>query len=212
MSLGIIIKNLQENNKFDIFPLEILGFQRSIDYSETNTGIEILTYKNSSKFAKLVFFYNSATKDYMLKEYIGLTEFCNMKFINPVLDVWLETISANLESIMQRYYLANTNPILAEKGIINFPFQLKPQFETFKLIITPQNPFTYLNGSSIIIDYTDFASNKQFLVYYNEFRDDFFAEYRVNNILFPCNKFDCRTLEDLSLLLTNFLPKILTEI
>lgn len=212
LSSNQLLSEMQTCEKLKLFPQEIDNFTLKINIQKTDEGFDILTYTNLNKFAKISLFYNMATKDYILKEYLGLTEFCNIKFINPSRDLWLDTVLYNLPSIIQRYSLTNTNPILQEKGILQFRFDFPALLQDFQLLISPQKPFSYLSGSSIILDYTNFTNNKQFLIYYNEFRDDFFAEYRVNNILCPCNVFDCRTIEDLELLLEANLEKTLLQI
>ena len=39
-----------------------------------------------------------------------------------------------------------------------------------------------LNGSYIIFDYSDFALESNFIIYYNEFRSEFYGEARIKNI------------------------------
>ena len=212
MSIQEILSELQNCEKLQLFPKKISNFKLFLELKETPIGIDIFNYENNNKFAKISLFYNIATKDYILKEALGLTEFCNIKFINPNRDLLLDMLLTNLTVIIQRYSSANTNPILLEKGIMQFNFNFPSEINGFKLIVSPSNPFSYLSGSSIILDYTNFATNKQLLIYYNEFRNDFFAEYRVNNVLFPCSKFDCNTLVDLEDLLNKNLYQTLKEI
>ena len=68
------------------------------------------------------------------------------------------------------------------------------------------------NGSYIIIDYSDFALESNFIVSYNIFRDEFFGEARIHRIPDVSYAFDARELDELAQKLEQRLPARLREI
>ncbi len=54
-----------------------------------------------------------------------------------------------------------------------------------------------LNGSYIVFDYSDFDIESNFIIYYNEFRSEFFGEARIRNIPEMNYTFDSKNLEEL---------------
>ena len=74
---------------------------------------------------------------------------------------------------------------------------LPKELEGFKLFIEPKNMVRVLNGSYIVFDYSDFDIKSNFIIYYNEFRCEFFGEARINNIPEMNYIFDSKTLEEL---------------
>ena len=65
------------------------------------------------------------------------------------------------------------------------------------MFIRPQEPVKINNGSYIVIDYVDFALESSFTVYYNIYRDEFFAEARIWNIPDVNYDFDSADLAEL---------------
>ena len=84
--------------------------------------------------------------------------------------------------------------------------------EGFKLFITPHEPKRVLNGSYIVADYSDFSIESNFIIYYNEFRCEFFGEARVKNIPEMRYDFDSKTIEELEQKLDNQLAERLRGI
>ena len=73
------------------------------------------------------------------------------------------------------------------------------------MYIAPSQPLKVLNGSYIIIDYTDFTAESSLLVYYNIYRDEFFGEMRVRRTPQVINTFDTKKISDLELQLRDYL-------
>ena len=80
------------------------------------------------------------------------------------------------------------------------------------MVITPEAPVRVLNGSYIVFDYSDFALKSNFIIYYNEFRCEFFGEARILNIPEMNYVFDSKSLPELEEKLKSHLTDRLQEI
>ncbi len=54
-----------------------------------------------------------------------------------------------------------------------------------------------VNGSFIVIDYSDFATASNLTVYYNMYRDEFFSERRIRRLPEIVTDFDAKALNAL---------------
>ena len=82
----------------------------------------------------------------------------------------------------------------------------------FSLFIRPDAPFPVANGSYIILDYTDFSINSNFVIYFNIFRDEFFGESRIAGVPTVTYDFDAKNLPRLELTLKSKLARHLNAI
>jgi hypothetical protein len=94
---------------------------------------------------------------------------------------------------------ATLSSIVVDKKILTWEAgqELPAEKEGFSLFIRPQEPVKINNGSYIVIDYVNFALESSFTVYYNIYRDEFFAEARIWNIPDVSYEFDASDLEEL---------------
>ena len=86
------------------------------------------------------------------------------------------------------------------------------QTASHSMFITPEAPVRVLNGSYIVFDYSDFALKSNFIIYYNEFRCEFFGEARILNIPEMNYVFDSKSLPELEEKLKAHLTDRLQEI
>ncbi|MDR3348590.1 MAG: hypothetical protein LBO03_03140 [Acidaminococcales bacterium] len=183
-------------------PRELAGFSLSAGPRENNGNIDIFSYENAPARKKLRCFYNSATRDYMLRYIFGLNEYNDSKYITPDLNLFAALLREGLADAaaeLAAFSRARDYPLLKDKGIPDWAYQgaLPAACCGFELYISPDAPAPFINGSFIVADYSDFAGGHQFAVYYNELRDEFFAEKKRAGNIETTAFFDARTVKEL---------------
>lgn len=183
-------------------PEEWFGLKYSRRYNEVGDTFELFSYENSEKHLGVVTYYHQETKEYKLKIQRGLTEFCLMEFITGSFAEFEQYLRKYLEGAMHDLTVYNPDAISYVTKAMNitewdYDKLLPKELEGFKLFIEPKNMVRVLNGSYIVFDYSDFDIKSNFIIYYNEFRCEFFGEARINNIPEMNYIFDSKTLEEL---------------
>ena len=74
---------------------------------------------------------------------------------------------------------------------------LAKKIGSFELYIDPSHAIEHINGSIILIDYSDFARRDQLIIMYNRLRDEFFGELKVNSVFRTTTSFDGRNVKEL---------------
>lgn len=201
----------------DGLPEDLHGFKlRHID-AENGDSYELFAYENESCHRSALAYFHEETREYKFKIRIGLTEFCLMQYITDKLEVFEGYLRHYLEQSI--HDLGQYNPetlsyIMREQNITVWDYKphLPPVLEGFELFITPDRPVRVLNGSYIIFDYSDFALESNFIIYYNEFRSEFYGEARIKNIPEMNYTFDSDSLLELEERLREHLVERLREI
>ena len=183
-------------------PADWFGLSYTKLYREVGDTYEFFSYKNEEKHLGLLTYYHQETKEYKLKIQRGLTEFCLMQFITASFQEYEQQLRKNLESAVHDLAIYNPNAISYVTKALKIPEWkyddiLPSELEGFSLFIEPKNIVRVLNGSYIVFDYSDFSINSNFIIYYNEFRCEFFGEARINNIPEMNYVFDSKTLNEL---------------
>ncbi|MDF2876143.1 MAG: hypothetical protein K0R22_2826 [Sporomusa sp.] len=183
-------------------PPEIYGFTLINEFMTCGSQYRIFTYNNQSARRSFTVMYDKATKDFLVRTVIGLTELCDISFITGNLAALEKLLTERMDKTL--WGLAHFEPAclcaqFAGKKITEWAYtsQLPKQLAGFELFITPQEPFKGLNGSYVIIDYSDFATESNLVVNYNIFRDQFFSEIRLRRTPLMTSEFDAKTLPDL---------------
>ncbi|MDR2006264.1 MAG: hypothetical protein LBP78_03340 [Acidaminococcales bacterium] len=197
-------------------PRELAGFSLSAGPRENNGNIDIFSYENAALRKKLRCFYNRATRDYMLRYIFGLNEYNNSKYITPDLNLFTALLREGLTfaaAELAAFSRAKDYSSLKNKGIPAWAYQgaLPDACCGFELYIRPDAPAPFINGSFIVADYSDFAGGHQFVLYYNELRDEFFAEKKRAGSVETTAFFDARTLKELDKKLREYLPGYLED-
>ena len=89
---------------------------------------------------------------------------------------------------------------------------LPPKIGPFELYISPDRAIEHINGSIILIDYTDFARKDQLIIMYNRLRDQFFGELKINSVFHATMAFDSTNLKELEKCLDEHLETTLKEV
>jgi hypothetical protein len=184
-------------------PAKIAGFTLKKEMSVHETEYFIFSYENAARRRRFSVIYDHDTKDFMVVVVIGLTEYRDMFFIVTSLISLEKVLQEKMESTIKN--LAVFNPaslgsVFNNKKIINWAYQNKLQQEIagFTLFIKPNEPIRGINGSYIIIDYSDFESESNLVIFYNVFRDEFFGEIRIHRTPQMTNMFDTKDLSELA--------------
>lgn len=116
-----------------------------------------------------------------MRVWIGLTEFCLMEFITASFEVFEQHLRHYLKGAIHDlvvYNPDNMSYVTKEMEITAWDYTniLPETLEGFQLFIKPSAPVRVLNGSYIVFDYTDFAIESNFIIYYNEFRCEFLGK------------------------------------
>ncbi|MGI6093138.1 MAG: hypothetical protein ACOYD5_09200 [Negativicutes bacterium] len=197
-----IIEELAAWTFIDELKHELYGFILEKQFEETDNKYLIFRYHNEENKRNFSVLYDGATKEFIARVIIGLTEFCDIRFIVSSRDVLEKVLKEKLESTLKDlayFNINNIDCIVREKKIIEWPFaqQLPDKIGKFTLFIAPNEPVKVINGSYILVDYCDFVSESNLIIYYNIFRDEFFGEVKVKRTPRMIADFDSKTLDEL---------------
>ena len=209
-----IVQRLQEWKWLNTLPADIEGFSLVNELMQCDTQYRIFTYQQVERQRSFSVLYDQATKEYLVRVVVGLTEYVDISFIVADLVKLEAVLQQRMEPTIHRLANFNENSlctVFREKNILQWPYakSLPAKIAGFSLYIAPYEPLKTLNGSYIIIDYTDFVAESSFLVYYNIYRDEFFGELRIRRAPQMINSFDSKTLPNLEqCLITHLKPTL----
>lgn len=196
-------------------PARKAGFSLHLDLTVDGTLYNIFSYSNPDEVKSFSVVYDAATKDYLARVMVGLNEFYDISFICTDLAVLEKNLTtklgpALLELSGERHY----ESIVVKKNILDWPYGAKLPGEVagFRLFITPRQPLKVINGSYVIIDYSDFAIASDLTINYNVFRDEFFGELRLKRTPHMTTDFDTRELDELAAKLDSGLEPALLDL
>lgn len=212
-----IIEQVQAWNMLDKLPKEFVGFTLTLELEKRDTQYCIFTYKNEERHRSFSVLYDHATKEYFARTVIGLMEYYDVNFIvgeierlESLLVQRLKDVLTNLASFTRE----NLDSILLDKKVIEWPYnkELQQHLFGFELFIRPDEPIKIINGSYIILDYSDFKTESNLVIYYNIFRDEFFGETRIRRTPTMAAVFDANNLDDLQEALASNLTSVLESL
>jgi hypothetical protein len=202
-------------------PKKFADFTLQIELEKRDTQYLIFSYHNKAAHRSFSVLYDQATKEYFARTVIGLMEYFDVNFIvgdiqtlDRLLVQRLEPVLTNLSSFNRE----NLDSIIIDKKVIEWPYgkELPQNIMGFELFIKPEEPVKIINGSYIILDYSNFNAESNLAIYYNIFRDEFFGETRIKRTPTMAAAFETKTLEALQEViaahLTNTLEKIKLQI
>lgn len=198
-------------------PKDIEGFTLDLEQSVEGQVLTIASYNNVNLSSKLELIYTTETSDYILVKTIGLNTFRDIRYFCRDRDKFAELVKNNLPRILletkvDRQHLLHK--LAQETGISNWEHEknLPEQVGDFRLFIRPSNPIDYINGSTIVLDYSDFKNGNQLVFFYNSFRNEFFAETKKKYMPGITHIFDCKKVSELEKLLENLLVEELEKL
>lgn len=212
-----IIEQIQVWNFLRKLPKDFAGFTLIMELEKCGTQYHIFTYQNKESYKSFSVLYDQATKEYFARVVIGLTEYFDVDFI--VGDI--KSLESLLEKRIKETLISlvsfdreKLDSIIVDKKILDWQYGkgLPEKIMGFELFIKPGEPIKVINGSYIIIDYSDFKAKSNLVIYYNMFRDVFFGETRINLTPKMSAVFDTNNLIDLQEALASNLENVLTEV
>jgi len=212
-----VIQEIQEWAYIGALPKELHGFVLEVQLKEKDNKYNIWRYSHPSKRRSFSLIYDKATKEFIARTTIGLTEFCDINYICPNLEVLGKILSERLDLTIRNLAVFDVNSLessFIEKGITDWTYgqNLPKKIDQFELYVEPKEPVKVINGSYIIIDYSDFNAKNSLIIYYNVFRDEFFGELRLNLAPEMIADFDAKTLLDLETKVVDRLETVLKAI
>jgi hypothetical protein len=185
-------------------PIEKEGFFLTIDKEQDGSlrQKKFFTYKNTKTHRAFSVLYDKATKEYLGKVSVGLREFCDIGYMAADIGKLEELLDRRLDDTLHalgkfsKEYLGGE---FLQKKILDWSYaeELPCEVSGFELFISPREPVKVLNGSYIIIDYSDFIMESSLIIYYNIFRDEFFGELMFKHTPMTTAEFDAKTLPEL---------------
>ena len=198
-------------------PKELHGFHLEQRMYAEGDVYELFAYVNEERHRKAAAYFHEETKEYKVRVNIGLVEFCKIEYITGSFNTFEELLRKQFESLlmgMARFDEKSIGSIVRSRHIMEWDYgkDLPKELEGFELFISPSEPVEITNGSYILIDYSDFSLESNFIIYYNMFRDEFFGEARIRNIPDVNYVFDSKELDELSEKLRQHLIPRLKEV
>jgi hypothetical protein len=197
-------------------PSQLHGFCLSLDLSYDDDIFHIFSYNNTQTRRSFTVVYDPSTKDFLGRVAVGLTEYYDVRYIVTDLAKLEAVLTERMDSTllqMAQFDKSQLSGVFLAKKVLEWPYgrQLPVKFGKFELFITPQQPLPIINGSYIIIDYSDFSTASNLLILYNIYRDEFFGELRIKRTPHATVLFDAKTLDELEEKLTNNLVDVLKK-
>lgn len=183
-------------------PLQKNSFELHKLMREVGDTFQIYCYENEELKRKTMIYYHEETNEYKLLVTIGLTEFCAIEFISANLEQLQIVLDKRFDLLLgdiSAFKPEHISSLIVDKKIMEWDYIEKFPQELcgFKLFIKPSEPVKIINGSYIILDYSDFANESNFIIYYNVFRDEFFGEAKIHRIPEVTYAYDSSQLDEL---------------
>ena len=198
-------------------PAELDGFTIEKIFAPVDDKFIFFTCTDDKIHCALTTYFHEETREFKVRQRIGLTEFCLTKFFTEdfahfrdLLDAELDRTLKNLRELKG----GKLNRFLREKKIDawTYGFELPATLENFELYIKPAAPVEVTNGSFVVINYADFNLSSDFAIYFNVYADEFSGESRISGAPRVTYDFDAKTLPELEELLKKNLVDELREI
>lgn len=200
------ITEIQEETKswdfIDQLPEQVGQFTRKRVGTIDGQVLTICRYEAPALRASLDITYSSETFDYILVHTMGMNSYRDIRFIYKDKDVFAKNVQAYLPGIlhsMEDPTSVNLGEQVAEHGILAWDYgnHLPEKIGPFELYIKPANAIEHINGSIIMIDYSNFDRMDQLIIMYNRLRDEFFGEVKINSVFHASMDFDSKNLKEL---------------
>ena len=208
---------LQEWEFLKQLPKELEGFTLREGTGIKGNILNIASYVDEANHACVDLIYTGETFDYVIVKNLGLHTFRDDRFFTRDKDKFAEVVLNKLPALLQEMGKSKVKHMGYESEVMGFNEwddwkTLPKQIGNFELYITPDNPLEYINGSWVILDYSDFANGNQLMFLYNSFRNELFAEMKKGYLPLTTEEFNANSLEALSALVKEKLEKTLTAL
>lgn len=198
-------------------PDQVGPFTKKLVDTISGQVLTICRYEAPELRARLDIIYTSETFDYIVIHTMGMNSYRDIRFIYKDRDVFAKNVRAYLPGIlhsMEDPTSVNLGEQVAEHGILTWEYgnHLPEKIGPFELYIKPAHAIEHINGSIILIDYSDFQRMDQLIIMYNRLRDQFFGEVKINSVFHASMDFDSRNLKELETKLKEYLEPTLEKV
>lgn len=205
-------------------PPELHGFTLQPASGIKGLVLTMASYVNAAQRARLDLTYTTETFDYVPVKTVGLHVFRDERLFYRDRDVFAQQILDMLPRLIGEIDMRQPHPMNCEAqelGLAKWDYwqRLPKKIGNMELFITPANPLAYLNGSYILLDYSDFERGNQLYFAYNIYRNEIFAEFKQRGIPITTTMFDVpgnvkdeRKLDMLAQLIDAHLAKALQDL
>ncbi|WP_346354934.1 hypothetical protein [Azotosporobacter soli] len=195
-------------------PTTVLGFSLDLQEQKLAGRTQLFSYQDDKKRLGFSAMYDKNTKEYSIRRKIGLTEFCDIDFCTEQLPRFEQLLQERMQESMRQmsnFDEALLDSIVIKKEILQWgrELELSAKSHGFLLFVEPCRPVKVINGSYMVLDYSDFLNESNLVVYYNMFRDDFFAEIRIHRLPEMTTLFDATTTKELDVIIKQHLEEVL---
>ena len=210
----------QETRQWDFIqglPEQVGQFSKKLVDTIDGQILTICRYEAPELRARLDIIYTSETFDYIVVHTMGMNSYRDIRFIYKDKDVFAQNVEAYLPGIlhsMEEPASVTLGEQVAEHGILTWDYgnHLPEKIGPFELFIKPARAIEHINGSIILIDYSNFDRLDQLIIMYNRLRDQFFGEVKINSVFHASMDFDSKNLKELEGKLKEHLEETLEKV
>ena len=168
--------------------------------------------RDGARWAKA--YYDVAKKSYFMRIGLGLLEFNDISYFSQSLGEFEALLRSRLDKTLEEFMTFVPEQVgvaIQEKRLLQWTYaeQLPEEASGFKRLLSPREPVKVINGSYLILDYSDLVAQTSLVLYYNVYRDEFFGELRVQGLPELVSDFDAKTLTELEQKLEKRLTPVL---
>ena len=216
-TVGKLTTQATELHFAENLPDEIAGFSTKKVFAAVGDKFIFFTCADDAIHCAATIYFHDETAEFKVSQRIGLTEFCLTNFFTEDFAAFQKLVDAELADVLKNLRDVRDKPInrfLREKNIDTWSYghELPATLEGFELFISPDKPVEVTNGSFIVVNYADFATGSDFVLYYNIYGDVFSAESRIKGAPHVSYAFEATELDDLTEKLNKNLAAELREI
>ncbi len=198
-SIDEIAQAAKDWNFIKELPAQIGNFQKTEPGTIEGKILTICSYYDVKNNSGVDIIYTNETFDYILVRKVGMNIYRDIRYIYKEKDEFAKKVGEALPKVLAETAdptLVNLGEMVGEKKILTWEYgnNLPEKIGLFSLYIKPSHAIDYLNGSIILLDYSDFVHQDQFVIYYNRFRNEFFGELKIGSVFHATKDFDSKSL------------------
>ena len=197
-------------------PDEIAKAQETMSAGKIVLTLPLFHYENDLGW-KWCALYDKEVEDYTVHVVMPLFSFVDISFVRQEFEPYWAGLQERCVQGLTKLLInsaENFTYTYMRKGLQNWDYEsvMPSELEGFVRDITPKNAVRMINGSYIIAEYRKMDECTGLLLFYNEYRDEFFAELRYQNHPEIDHHLDAKTLGQLENALSEYLTNILCEL
>ncbi len=190
----VIAEKLKDWDFLKNLPEQVLDFHLQTVGKKDGLEYIFVRYANNDR-CSLELAYTEETGDFVVVKNVGFFRFRDDRFYNRDCEKFAVKVLPALEKIILEISRGHNGgyPSVAEGlGFETWKIskQLPKEINGYKLYITPETPLRFLNGSYVIVCYEEIEKQNQLAIFYNEYRNEIFGEFKRAGIFEFTRDFD----------------------